>query len=75
MARRLWEQKRLEAAGLSIPGGTVRLRNLRERKTPHNTKKKEAGGPEWEKIIANEATDKGLISKIYKQLSSLISEK
>ena len=22
----------------------------------------------WEKIIANEATDKGLISKIYKQL-------
>ena len=25
---------------------------------------------EWEKIIANEATDKGLISKIYKQLNS-----
>ena len=24
---------------------------------------------EWEKIIANETTDKGLISKIYKQLS------
>ena len=24
--------------------------------------------PEWEKIIANETTDKGLISKIYKQL-------
>ena len=23
---------------------------------------------EWEKIFANEATDKGLISKIYKQL-------
>ena len=23
--------------------------------------------PEWEKIIANEITDKGLISKIYKQ--------
>jgi len=23
---------------------------------------------EWEKIIANEAADKGLISKIYKQL-------
>ena len=23
---------------------------------------------EWEKIIANEATDKGLISKVYKQL-------
>ena len=24
--------------------------------------------PEWEKILANETTDKGLISKIYKQL-------
>ena len=26
---------------------------------------------EWEKIIANEATDRGLISKIYKQLVQL----
>ena len=26
---------------------------------------------EWEKIIANEATDKQLISKIYKQLMQL----
>ena len=29
---------------------------------------------EWEKIIANETADKGLISKTYKQLSSSISE-
>ena len=26
---------------------------------------------EWEKVIANETTDKGLISKIYKQLTDM----
>ena len=30
---------------------------------------------EWEKMIANETTDKGLISKIYKQLIQLMPEK
>ena len=30
---------------------------------------------EWEKIIANETTDKGLISKIYKQAYNSIPEK
>ena len=30
---------------------------------------------EWEKMIANETTDKALISKIYKQLNNSIPEK
>ena len=33
-----------------------------------NYKQGEKTTSEWEKIIANETTDKGLISKIYKQL-------
>ena len=35
------------------------------KETTNKTKRKPS---EWEKIFANESTDKGLISKIYKQL-------
>ena len=40
-----------------------------------NYKQGERQTSEWEKIIANEATDKQLISKIYKQLLQVNSRK
>ena len=44
--------------------------------TAKETISKVKGQPsDWEKIIANEATDKGLISKIYKQFLQLNSRK
>jgi len=43
----------------------VKKANLKRKRQPS----------EWEKIIANEATDKQLISKIYKQLLQLNSRK
>ena len=39
--------------------------------TKENISKVKRQPSEWEKIIANEATDKQLISKIYKQLMQL----
>ena len=34
----------------------------------HPSKKQKRQSPEWEKIFTNDMTNKGLISKIYKQL-------
>ena len=44
----------------------MKLKSFCTAKETINKTKKQAS--EWEKIFANEATDKGLISKIYKQL-------
>ena len=44
----------------------------KEKETINKTKRQPS---EWEKIFANESTDKGLISKIYKQLMQLIIKK
>ena len=43
--------------------------------TKENIRKVKRQPYEWEKIIANEATDKQIISKIYKQLMQLNSRK
>ena len=43
--------------------------------TATETKQSERQPSEWEKIIANETTDKRLISKIYKQLIQLNTRK
>ena len=47
----------------------MKLKNFSTAKETTNKTKRQPS--EWEKIFANEATDKGLISKIYKQLMQL----
>ena len=51
----------------------IKLKNFcRAKETIRKVKRQPSG---WEKIIANETTDKGLISKIYKQLIQLNTRK
>ena len=49
--------------------GPMKLESFCTAKETVNKTKRQPS--EWEKIFANEATDKGLISKIYKQLMQL----
>ena len=51
----------------------IKLKNFCTAKETINTVKRQPS--EWEKIITNETTDKGLISKIYKQLIQLNARK
>ena len=51
----------------------IKLKNFCTEKETINKVKRQPS--EWEKIIANETTDKGLISKIYKQLIQLNGRK
>ena len=51
----------------------IKLKSFCTKKETLSTVKRQPS--EWEKIIANEATDKELISKIYKQLLQLNSRK
>ena len=49
--------------------GLIKLKSFcTANETVNKTKRQPS---EWEKIFANEATDKGIISKIYKQLMQL----
>ena len=51
----------------------IKLKSFCTAKEPISKVKRQPS--EWEKIIANETTDKGLISKIYKQLIQLNTRK
>ena len=53
--------------------GLIKLKNFCTAKETISTMKRQP--PEWEKIIANETTDKGLISIIYKQVIQLNGRK
>ena len=53
--------------------GLIKLKNFCTAKETISKMKRQP--PEWEKIIANETTDKGLISIIYKQVIQLNGRK
>ena len=54
-------------------GNLIKFKSFRTAKETISKVKRQPS--EWEKIITNETTDKGLISKIYKQLIQLKARK
>ena len=62
----------LEIKAKIIKWDPIKLKSFCTKETMNKGKRQPS---EWEKIIANEATDKELISKIYKQLPQLNSRK
>ena len=63
----------MEIKGEINKGGLIKIKSFCTTKETISKGKRQPS--EWEKIIANEATDKELISKIYKQLRQLNSRK
>ena len=53
--------------------GLIKLKSFCTAKETTNKTKRQPS--EWEKIFANETTDKGLISTMYNQLMELLSKK
>ena len=68
-----WFPKTIEIKTKINKWDLIKLKSFSTAKEIINKMKRQPS--EWEKIIANEATDKGLTSKIYKQLIQLNTRK
>ena len=65
--------KAIEIRAKINPWDLIKLKSFCTTKETQKKPKRQL--TEWEKIVSNDATDKGLISKIYKQLVQLNSKK
>ena len=68
----IWHQKHRQQKQKYIHGNTSNLNFCAAKETINRVKKQLM---EWEKIFANHISDKGLISKIYKELIQLNNRK
>ena len=65
--------KAIETRAKINPWDLIKLKSFCTAKETQKKTKRQL--PEWEKIVSNDATDKGLISIIYKQLIQAKSKK